>query len=134
MAEASRALAAHDWVVPRRTLVPALDMLLPGETIAVRTEARAFGDKVLAPLAHDLNTVPERRDGFRHDVFRAIAEAGLYAVPFATDVGGRGLSHPTLATMTVLEEIAYDSPGVASAMYDAQILLAAKVIDAAGGA
>ena len=134
MAEASRALAAQDWVVPRRTLVPALDVLLPDESVAVRTDARAFADKILAPLAHDLNTVPERRDGFRHDVFRAIADAGLYAVPFAADVGGRGLEFPTLATMTVLEEIAYFSPGVASAMYDAQILLAGTVLDAAGGA
>ena len=134
MAEASRALAAQDWVVPRRTLVPALDALLPDETVAVRSEARAFADRVLAPLAHELNTTPERRDGFRHDVFRAIGDAGLYAVPFAADVGGRGLAYPTLATMTVLEEIAYYTPGVASAMYDAQILLAGTVIDAAGGA
>ena len=133
MAEASHALAAQGWVVARRTLVPALDTLLPDETVAVRTEARAFADKVLAPLAHDLNTIPERRDGFRHDVFRAIADADLYAVPFATDVGGRGLAYPTLATMTVLEEIAYYAPGVASAMYDAQILLAGKVLDTAGG-
>ena len=66
MAEASHALAAQGWVVARRTLVPALDTLLPDETVAVRTEARAFADKVLAPLAHDLNTIPERRDGFRH--------------------------------------------------------------------
>jgi len=134
MAEASRALAAHNWVVPRRTAAPGVDALIPEETLAVRSEARAFADRVLAPLAHEINTTPERRDGFRHDVFRAIADAGLYAVPFAPDVGGRGLTFPTLATMTVIEEIAYYTPGVASSMYDAQILLAGKVLDMAGGA
>ena len=134
MAEASRTLAAHHWIVPRRAAVRGLDHLIPEEIVAVRTEARAFCDRVLAPLAHELNTTPERRDGFRHDIFRAIADAGLYTVPFAADVGGRGLTHPTLATITVLEELAYYTPGLASAMYDAQILLAAKVIDGAGGA
>ncbi|WP_176594225.1 acyl-CoA dehydrogenase family protein [Sphingobium sp. EM0848] len=133
MARASESLAAQGWVVPRRTLVPALDGLLPDETLAVRTQARDFADRVLAPLAHQLNTTPERRDGFRRDVFDAIAGAGLYAVPFAPDIGGRGLASPTLATITVLEELAYYTPGVASAMYDAQILLAGKVLDMAGG-
>ena len=134
MSTAYAQLAEIDWQVPRHSVSLGSDSLLPGETIAVRTEARAFADDVLRPLAHELNTTPERRDGFRHDVFRAIADAGLYRAPFAADVGGRGLEFPTLATMTILEEIAYYTPGVASAMYDAQVLLVGKVLDAAGGA
>ena len=133
MAEASSELAAGQWATERLSDRFGADWLLPTETIAVRTEARAFADDVLRPLAHELNTTPETRDGFRHDVFAAIAKAGLYEVPFARDVGGRGLEFPTLATITVLEEIAYYAPGVASAMYDAQVLLVGTILDGAGG-
>jgi alkylation response protein AidB-like acyl-CoA dehydrogenase len=134
MAEASSALAESHWAVPRQSEAFHSDSLLPAETVAVRTRARAFADDVLRPLAHELNTTAEHRDGFRHDVFRAIADAGLYRVPFAKDVGGDGLEFPTLAAITVLEELAYYTPGVASAMYDAQVLLVGKVLDGAGGA
>jgi alkylation response protein AidB-like acyl-CoA dehydrogenase len=133
MAQASAALARGGWSVRRQSDALGSDSLLPGETLEIRKQARTFANDVLRPLAHELNTTPEHRDGFRHDVFRAIAEAGLYAVPFAKDVGGRGLEFPTLATVTVLEELAYYTPGAASAMYDAQILLFGKVLDAAGG-
>jgi butyryl-CoA dehydrogenase len=78
--------------------------------------------------------LPERRDGFRRDIFRAIANAGLFAVPFAKDVGGRGLEFPLLGTMSVLEELAYYTPGIASSMYDAHALLFGKVLDGAGKA
>jgi len=70
------------------------DFLLPPETIAVRREARAFAEDVLRPIAHELNCTPERRDGFRHDVFQAIARAGLFAIPFAEDVGDGDSSIP----------------------------------------
>ena len=132
MAEASLSLAANNWATDRLSDRFGADSLLPAEIVAVRTEARQFADDVLRPIAHTLNTTPERRDGFRHDVFRAIADAGLFAVPFARDVGGRGLEHPTFAAITVLEEIGYYSPGVASAMYDAHVLLVGTVLDTAG--
>ncbi len=123
----------EQWNVRRQSDTLQDDVTLPEETVAVRGEARAFAEKVLAPIAHELNCTPESRDAFRRDVFDAMAEAGLFAVPFAQDVGGRGLQYPTLAALTVLEEIAYFSPGVASAMYDAQILLVGTVLDTAGG-
>src|SRR5437660_8680253 len=109
------------------------DLLLPPETVEIRREARAFADEVLRPLAHELNCTPERMEGFRWDVFKAIARAGLYEIPFEKDVGGRGLSFPTLATLVVTEELAYYSPGVASAMYDAQAILFGGTLSAAGG-
>lgn len=123
----------EQWNVRRQSDSLRDDVTLPEETIAVRAEARAFAERVLAPIAHELNCTPETADGFRHDVFKAMGEAGLFAVPFAQDVGGRGLQYPTLAAMAVLEEIAYFSPGIASSMYDAQILLVGTVLDAAGG-
>jgi alkylation response protein AidB-like acyl-CoA dehydrogenase len=126
-------VAAH-WAVRRQADSLFSDALLPGETVSVRQDARSFADDILRPIAHELNCRPETRDGFRHDVFEAIARAGLYAIPFAADVGGRGLEFPTLATMTVLEELGYYSPGIASAMYDAQAILVGKTLDNAGGA
>lgn len=111
-----------------------LDTLLPEETIRVRTQAREFADDVLRPIAHDLNCTPEHRNGFRHDIVEAIASAGLYRVPFPVDVGGFGLEFPTLATLTVMEEIAYYSPGVASAMFDGQAILVGTTLDRHGGA
>lgn len=125
-------LATAEWAVPRQSEVLGSDSLLPDETLAVRAEAREFADDMLRPIAHELNTTPERRDGFRHDIFRAIANAGLFAVPFAKDVGGRGLEFPTLGMMSVLEELAYYTPGIASSMYDAHVLLFGKVLDTAG--
>jgi alkylation response protein AidB-like acyl-CoA dehydrogenase len=119
------------WRVPRQSDVLGSDLLVPAETIDIRREVRAFADRVLRPIAHDLNTRPERSDGFRHDVFREMASAGLYSIPFAKDVGGRGLQYPTLATLTVVEEIAYYSAGIASALYDAQAILVGKTLEMA---
>jgi alkylation response protein AidB-like acyl-CoA dehydrogenase len=131
--EAPPLLPTADWAVSRQSKVLGSDSLLPGETLTVRAVAREFADDTLRPIAHELNTAPECRDGFRRDIFRAIADAGLFAVPFAKDVGGRGLEFPTLATMSVLEELAYYTPGIASSMYDAHALLFGKVLDSAGG-
>ena len=125
---------SSEWAVRRQSDALFLDLALPNETLEIRKEARAFADTVLRPAAHRLNTEPERRDGFRHDIFQAIAKAGLYEIPFAKDVGGRGLVYPTLATLTVVEELAYYAPGVASAMYDAQAILVGKTLERVGGA
>jgi alkylation response protein AidB-like acyl-CoA dehydrogenase len=119
------------WSVPRKSEVLGADLLLPAETIEIRREARAFADRVLKPLAHELNTRVEREDGFRHDVFRAMVDADLYSIPFPRDVGGRGLHYPTLATLVVVEELAYYSAGIASALYDAQAILVGKTLEKA---
>jgi alkylation response protein AidB-like acyl-CoA dehydrogenase len=121
------------WRVRRQSEALGVDLLLPEETIAVRRDVRAFADRILSPIAHELNTTTERSDGFRHDVFRAMADAGLYAIPFPEDVGGRGLRFPTLATLVVVEELAYYSAGIASALYDAQAILVGKTLQAAVG-
>jgi len=134
MNQVSPPAAADHWAVPRQSVRLGADTLTPPEVLAVRGEARAFADEVLRPLAHALNTTPERADGFRRDVFAAIAEAGLFAVPFSSDVGGRNLAGRTQASMAVMEELAYYTPGVASAMFDANILLFGNVVDEAGGA
>ena len=133
MAVASAELAATGWRVPRRSEAFDSDLLLPAEIVDTRDRARRFADDYLQPLAHELNTTPEDVGVFRHEVLRAIADAGLLGLLFKEDVGGAGLEHPTLAAITALEEIAYYVPGVASAMVDAQVLLAGKVLDEIGG-
>lgn len=106
------------------------DLLLPAAVLEVRAEARAVADGVLAPRAFELNGAEESKAVFPADVMKEFATAGLYEIPFPTDVGGRGLLHPMLATVTALEELAYVSPGVASALYDGQAILVGKTLDA----
>ncbi|MBJ7337560.1 acyl-CoA dehydrogenase family protein [Mycolicibacterium sp.] len=107
------------------------DLLLPGETVEIRSEVRDFAERVLAPRAAELNCAEESRSAFPRDVLHAMADAGLYQIPYAADVGGRGLEFPMLAAATVLEEMAYFTPGVASALYDGQALLVGRTLDAA---
>lgn len=104
------------------------DLLLPEETVSVRMQAREFADRVLRPRAAELNDATESAAAFPADLVGAIAEAGLYEVLFPTDVGGRGLRFPVLAAATVLEELAYVTPGVASALYDGQALLVGSTL------
>jgi alkylation response protein AidB-like acyl-CoA dehydrogenase len=107
------------------------DLLLPGEIVEIRAEAREFAERVLRPRATELNNATESKAAFPRDIHEAIADAGLYAVPFATDVGGRGLQYPMLAAATVAEELAYFTPGAASALYDGQVLLVGRTLDGA---
>ncbi len=102
---------------------------LPPEVRDIRAEVRAFADRILKPRAIALNTTVETRDSFPRDIFDAMAQAGLFAIPFPSDVGGRGLRHPTLALLVALEEIAYYSAGVASALCDAQLILVGQTLD-----
>ena len=107
------------------------DLLLPEETVKIRAEARDFATTVLAPRAAELNSAEESKAAFPRDILDAMAAAGLYTIPFASDVGGRGLQYPMLAAATVIEELAYYTPGVASALYDGQALLVGRTLDAA---
>lgn len=99
------------------------DLWLPAETIAVRTKVRAFADNVLRPIAHQLNNTPEDVNKFPWQLVKQMAEAGLFAIPFEKKYGGAGLEFSTLATMVMLEEIAYVSSGVAAALIDVQLIL-----------
>jgi len=108
------------------------DCFLPPETLGVRAEVRQFADDLIRPLAHQINTTPESRSSFPHALFKAMGAAGLYRIPFPADVGGRGLEFPTLATVTVLEELAYYSPSLASALFDGQAILVGQTLNGAG--
>ncbi|MBR0898964.1 acyl-CoA dehydrogenase family protein [Bradyrhizobium tropiciagri] len=116
-------------VVKRRAESLYSDVFVPGETLAIRKEARQFADDVVRPIAYELNTTPEARETFPRGLFDALAKNGIYEIPYPADVGGRGLEFPTLATMTVLEELAYYSPSAASALYDGQAILCGKTLE-----
>lgn len=107
------------------------DIHLPEEVKSIRKEARAFAETHLRPIAFSLNTTPETRDSFPRPVFDAMRDAGLFTIPFPEDVGGRGLQHPTLSLLVLLEEIGYYSAGIASALYDAQIILVGQTLNRA---
>lgn len=107
------------------------DILLPAETDSIRGEARQFAKRVLAPRAAELNSAEESAEAFPHDIMQEMTDAGLYEIPFGADVGGRGLKYPMLGAATVLEELAYYTPGIASALYDGQAMLVGGTLDAA---
>src|SRR5579859_5000999 len=97
-------------VAKRRADLMNSDFGLPQEIIEVRAEVRAFAEKVLRPCSMELNTRIESRDAFPRQILQAMAEAGIFTIPFPADVGGRGLANPILALVVALEEIAYFSP------------------------
>jgi hypothetical protein len=107
------------------------DILLPTETVKVRSEAREFVGQVLAPRAAEPNSAEESSAAFPYDIMHQMTDASLYAFPFNADVGGRGLEYPMLGAAKVLAELAYYPRGVASALYDSQALLVGRTLDAA---
>lgn len=105
------------------------DFHLPDEVLEIRKEVRSFAEQRLRPVAHELNNRPESRDSFPREMLTALADAGILGIPFARDVGGRGLAHSTLSLLVALEEIAYYSSGIASALLDAQLILVGQTLD-----
>ena len=99
------------------------DLWLPDETLAVRKQVRNFAETVLRPIAHELNNTPESVAAFPWQLLKKMGDAGLLRIPFEKQYGGAGLEYPTLATMVMLEEIAYVSSGVAAALIDVQLIL-----------
>jgi alkylation response protein AidB-like acyl-CoA dehydrogenase len=106
------------------------DMLMPDEVKAVRVEVRAFAERELAPVAHDIGQREEGVDAFPWELFRKMGEAGLFAIPYGKENGGRGLVHRAAATAVTIEELAYFSNSVA-AIYDVHCILAGHALEAA---
>lgn len=103
------------------------DLFLPEETRAVRAEVRAFAEAHIAPVAAQIGTREESAASFPQSLFARMGEAGLFAIPFGREDGGRGLAYPALATCAVIEELAYFSNGLA-AVYDVHCILAGHAL------
>jgi alkylation response protein AidB-like acyl-CoA dehydrogenase len=104
------------------------DLLTPTETRQVRSRVRSMAHAVVAPAASRIAAGDERLDGFPQAVFDALGREGLFRVPFASDVGGDGLSHPATATAVAVEELAYYSNSVA-AIFDVHCILAGNALN-----
>lgn len=118
----------HTVSLPARQQ-PALyhDLMTPDEVLAVREEVRRFADEHVAPIAWDIGHREESREHFPRDLFAKMARAGLFRIPFAAAVGGRGLKHPATATAVMIEELAYHSNSVA-AIVDVHCILAGHAL------
>jgi alkylation response protein AidB-like acyl-CoA dehydrogenase len=98
------------------------DMLSPEDVLSIRSEVRAFCDKKVASVAWDIGHREESVENFPRELFKAMADAGLFRIPFNTDGGGRGLTHPAAATAVTIEELSYYSNSVA-AIFDVHCIL-----------
>lgn len=99
------------------------DLNTPEEILAIRQEVRRFADEHVAPVAYAIGHTEESVDAFPRELFAKMAQAGLFRIPFAAEVGGRGLRHPATATAVMIEELAYHSNSVA-AIVDVHCILA----------
>ncbi|MCE0765118.1 acyl-CoA dehydrogenase family protein [Pseudonocardia kujensis] len=104
------------------------DLWAPEEIRAVRARVRKAASETVAPVAARIANGDERTDGFPRDVFDALAERGVFRIPFGTDVGGDGFVHPAAATAVAVEELAYYSNSVA-AIFDVHCILAGNALN-----
>jgi len=104
------------------------DMLMPDEVKAIRAEVRAFAEREVAPVAHEIGQREESVEAFPWPLFRKMGEAGLFAIPYGKENGGRGLEHRAAATAVTIEELAYFSNSVA-AIYDVHCILAGHALE-----
>lgn len=103
------------------------DLITPAESIAIRDEVREFADAYVAPAAWEIGHREESVDHFPRELFKKMAEAGLFRIPFTSEVGGRGLQHAATATAIMIEELAYHSNSVA-AIVDVHCILAGHAL------
>lgn len=104
------------------------ELLAPEETQSVRAAVRRIAECEVAPHAAAIAGGDERTDGFPRQVFEALAQAGVFRIPFPGDVGGDGLIHPATATAAAIEELAYYSSSVA-AVFDVHCILAGNALN-----
>lgn len=103
------------------------DLNTPEEILAIRQEVRRFADEHVAPVAHAIGHTEESVAAFPRQLFAKMAQAGLFRIPFASELGGRGLRHPATATSVMIEELAYHSNSVA-AIVDVHCILAGNAL------
>ncbi len=102
------------------------EVFLPEEAHTIRTEVREFVQAEVEPHAATIALQDESKDTFHWQIFRRMAEKGLYAIPFP-EGWGRGLKYPVLDTCVMLEELGYGSDSVA-AVIDVHCILAGHVL------
>ena len=109
------------------------EMLAPSGIEVLRREVRQFADEHVAPVAWEIGHREESVANFPRDLFAKLAGAGMFRIPFAASVGGRGLEYPAAATAVMIEELAYHSNSVA-AIVDVHCILAGHALEHASPA
>lgn len=104
------------------------DLMSPEEVVEIRNRVRQFADKIVAPRAYDIAHKDESVENFPRDVFQAMADQGLFKIPFSEQDGGAGLQHRVLATAITLEELAYHSSSMA-AVFDVHCILSGRTLE-----
>lgn len=103
------------------------DLLTPQESQEIRAEVRQFANAHIAPVAWEIGHRVESVENFPRTLFRKMADAGLFRIPFRAEVGGRGLRYSATATAILIEELAYHSNSVA-AIVDVHCILAGHAL------
>lgn len=103
------------------------DMILPEETLEIRKKIREFAEKEIAPEAYRIGQQEESKENFPYDIFRKLAEADFFKMPFTREVGGLGLEYLTCAAVVIVEELAYISNSIA-AIYDVHCILVGNAL------
>ena len=103
------------------------DLILPDETLEIRKTIRAFAEKEIFPIAHELGHKEEKAENFPFAIFQKMADEGFFKVPFSKDEGGLGLNYPACASAVIAEEVAYISNSMA-ALINGHCFLAGKTL------
>jgi alkylation response protein AidB-like acyl-CoA dehydrogenase len=103
------------------------DLIMPEETREVRTRAREFSIREVAPVALEIGQQEESKKNFPSGVFYKLAEEDFFRIPFSKEVGGIGLKYPVCATVVTVEELAYMSDSIA-AVFDVHCILAGHAL------
>lgn len=107
------------------------DLILPDETVAIRSKVRKFAEKEIAPFSHQIANLDESKDNFPREIFQKLAEEDFFKIPFPKNVGGLGLKYPTCATVVTVEELSYISNSI-GALYDVQAILFGNALNKYG--
>jgi alkylation response protein AidB-like acyl-CoA dehydrogenase len=108
------------------------ELLADPEVEEVRRSVQSFAERHIYPRAHEIAVTAESVAAFPSGEFGAMAAEGLFRIPFARASGGTGLARPALATIAVIEELAYFSNSIA-AIYDVHCILSGHALEAGGG-
>jgi butyryl-CoA dehydrogenase len=103
------------------------DMTFPKETLEIRGKIRDFAEKEIAPLAYSIGQQEESKENFSYAVFRKLAEADFFKIPFPREIGELGLVYRTCATAVIIEELSYISNSIA-AIYDVHCILTGNAL------
>jgi alkylation response protein AidB-like acyl-CoA dehydrogenase len=99
--------------------------ILSDEQLDFVSEVARFGQKEIAPRAKDIDT----SNDFPLDLFRKMAEMGLYGAYFDEKWGGAGLDYETY--VAIVTELSRHS-GSVGVIFSVQVSLAAAPIDSFG--